>query len=174
MDAAPLAALPAPAARQVPAEGTRSTVPPYFIETRKVIALMMIVAAISLPVGMWLASANKQSREVAATEPEQGQSGSRDVADSGSINARWPDTAVATPAEPAQQTPDIAAPSVPGTPSLGTSQISAQAAAPTAQSRPAPHEPKPAVREPRKPDAPVRAPSSTEKPAASAGEIKLF
>lgn len=176
MEGAPITALPAPAARPVPADASRSTVPPgYFVETRKVIALMMIVAAISLPIGMWLASAHKQSRDVAATEPAQGQPGSPEVPDSGSMSTRWPEASASTSVEPAQQaSPVIAAPPVAGTPSRSASQVPAPAAVPTIASRAAPHEPKPVVREPRKPDAPVRAPSSPQKPAASAGEIKLF
>lgn len=163
VDAAPVAALSPPAkSAQPPQPTTRANLFAALDGNKRLIGMMLLVAAVSLPVGMMLASATKRSpatapattADTAATQPPA------DVAPAESI--QWPGTKESTATEA-----DVAKPSAASAPSpTVASAVQAPKKVQPSKSAPA---------EARKPDPAAHSLTRVvPKDASASAEVKLF
>ncbi|SPK77489.1 conserved protein of unknown function (plasmid) [Cupriavidus taiwanensis] len=163
VDAAPVAALGAPAKAAPPAQpAARATLFAALDGNKRLIGMMLLVAAVSLPVGMLLASANKRSSApTAATTPATGPS--EQPAGARPAEAiQWPGTKELATTEAELAKPAVAAPPSPAV----ASAVQVQKKVQTSRSEPV---------EARKPDATAHAPNRpAPKAGPASGDVKLF
>lgn len=177
VEAAPIAAaLPAPKARSrgEQADGKRAQ-GAYLIENRKVILMMVLVAAIALPVGMFIASATKQSNAVPAVQATANDSERQRDGGLEASSTRWPDTPSVADVEAAVPHPESDAASKPApSPSKALPQRPVVQTEPEPKARPTPPAQKTPASEVRKQEATSRAAVVPQKQNPAGGEIRLF
>ncbi|KAI3602929.1 hypothetical protein D8I24_3107 (plasmid) [Cupriavidus necator H850] len=168
VDAAPVAALSAPIRQpaQRPA-ATTATLFDIFDGKKRLIAMMLLVAAVSLPAGMMLASANKRSNESTSAPPEKAVSAQASIGAIADEGIQWPGT---------KEIPDeVTSPTSSPVATSASAVLSSAVQAPTVQAPNKVALNKAVPLEARKPEAAARTPSHpAPKPASSAADVKLF
>ncbi|WP_454754713.1 hypothetical protein [Cupriavidus necator] len=168
VDAAPVAALSAPIRQpaQRPA-ATTATLFDILDGNKRLIAMMLLVAAVSLPAGMMLASANKRSNESTAAPPGKAVPAQAPIGVIADDGIQWPGTKE-IPDEVTSPNSSPVAASTSAVPSSAVKAPTLQAPKKVAQNKAVPLET-------RKPEATAHTPSHpAPKPAPSAADVKLF